>query len=85
MLVQCYDTQFEVPEYIIDKFIKDFDGLAGSGRREDVLQLRYAIEDVIEAVADDPEIVYDRNYQQDFIQAIAMKYAMKHHGILHDA
>lgn len=85
MLVQCYDTQFEVPEFVIDKFIKDFDGLPGSGNRESVLQLRLAIEDIIDVVAEDPEILYDKNYQQEFIEAIAMKYALEHHGILYDA
>jgi hypothetical protein len=85
MLVQCYDTQFEVPEFIIDKFIHDFDGLPGSGNREAVLQLRNAIEDILDIVAEEPELLYDRNYQADFIEAIAMKQALEHHGILHDA
>ena len=85
MMVQCYDTEFEVPDFVIDKFIKDFDGLPGSGNRESVLQLRYSVEEVIEAVAEDPEILYDRSYVAEFIQAIAMREALQYHGILHDA
>lgn len=85
MLVQCYDTQFEVSKFIIDKFIDDFSGLPGSGQRESVLQLRNAIEDIIYIVAEDPEILYDKNYQAEFIEAIAMKQALEHHGILYDA
>jgi hypothetical protein len=84
-MVQCYDTEFEVPDFVIDKFIKDFDGLPGSGDRESVLQLRYSVEEVIEAVAEDPEILYDRSYVAEFIQAIAMREALQYHGILHDA
>jgi len=85
MLVQCYDTKFEVPEYVIDKFIKDFDGLPGSGNRECVLQLRDAIENIVDVIAEDPEIMYDKTYQAEFIEAMAMKYALEHHGILYDA
>jgi hypothetical protein len=85
MLVQCYDSKFEIPEYIIDKYIHDFNGLPGSGNREAVLQLRNNIEDIVDIVAEDPEILYDKNYQSEFIQAIAMKFALEHHGILYDA
>jgi len=85
MLVQCYDTQFEVPEFIIDKFIDDFSGLPGSGQRESILQLRSAIEDIIDVIAYDPEFLEDREYQAEFIEAMAMKTALQHHGILYDA
>jgi hypothetical protein len=85
MMVQCYDSQFEIPDFVIDKFIKDFDGLPGSGDRESVLQLRDSVEEVIEAVAEDPEMLYDRGCVADFIQAIAMREALQYHGILHDA
>jgi hypothetical protein len=85
MMVQCYDSEFEVPDYVINKFIKDFDCLPGSGDRESVLQLRNSVEDVIEAVAEDPELLYDKSCVADFIQAIAIREALQHHGILHDA
>ena len=85
MMVQCYDSQFEIPDFVIDKFIKDFDGLPGSGDRESVLQLRDSVEEVIEAVAEDPKMLYDKSCVADFIQAIAMREALQYHGILHDA
>jgi hypothetical protein len=85
MMVKCYDSEFEIPDFVIEKFIKDFDGLPGSGDRESVLQLRYSVEEVMEAVAEDPEILYDKECVADFIQAIAMREALQYHGILHDA
>lgn len=85
MLVKCYDSEFEIPDFVIEKFIKDFDGLPGSGDRESVLQLRDSVEEVMEAVAEDPEILYDKECVADFIQAIAMREALQYHGILHDA
>jgi len=50
-----------------------------------VLQLRYNIEEVLEAVAEDPEMLYDYECRQDFLQAIAMQHALKHHGVMYDA
>ena len=85
MLVQCYDTQFEIPDFVIEKFIHDFNGLPGSGNRAAILQLRSAVENVIDLVAEDPEVLYDKGYQAEFIEAIAMKQALEHHGILYDA
>jgi len=85
MMLNCYGSEIEVPDFVIDKFIKDFNGLPGSGDRESVLQLRYSIEEVIDAVAEDPEMLYDVVCLADFIQAIAMREALSHHGILHDA
>ena len=85
MMVQCYDTEFEIPDFVIDKFIRDFDSLPGSGDRESVLQLRDSVEEVIDAVAEDPEILYDKSCVADFIQAIAIREALQYHGILHDA
>jgi len=85
MLVQCYGTEFDIPDFVIEKFIKDFDGLPGSGDRQSVLQLRDSVEEVMEAVAEDPEILYDKGCVADFIQAIAIRQALQHHGILHDA
>jgi hypothetical protein len=84
-MVQCYDTEFEIPDFVIDKFIRDFDSLPGSGDRESVLQLRDSVEEVIDAVAEDPEILYDKSCVADFIQAIAIREALQYHGILHDA
>jgi hypothetical protein len=85
MMVQCYDTEFDIPDFVIDKFIKDFDGLPGSGDRESVLQLRDSVEEVMDAIAEDPEILYDKSCVADFIQAIAIREALQYHGILHDA
>jgi hypothetical protein len=85
MMVQCYDTEFDIPDFVIDKFIRDFDSLPGSGDRESVLQLRDSVEEVMDAIAEDPEILYDKSCVADFIQAIAIREALQYHGILHDA
>jgi len=85
MLVECYGSEFDIPEFLIDKFIRDFEGLPGSGNRESVIQLRNAIDDILDVVADEPEILHEKEYLSDFVRALAMQEAMGQLGILHDS
>jgi hypothetical protein len=85
MKVKFYSAEFDIPELMIDKFIKDFDTLAGSGKREEIGILRNSIGSIFEVVAEDPEILHEPEYLSDFIQAMAMKKAMETHGIFYDA
>lgn len=85
MLVECYGSQIDIPEFLIDKFVKDFEGLPGSGNRESVLQLRNAVDDILDVVAEEPEILNEKEYLSDFVRALAMQEAMAELGILHDS
>ena len=85
MLVECYGSEFDIPEFLIDKFIRDFEGLPGSGQRESVIQLRSAIEDILDVVSEEPEILHEKEYLSDFVRALAMQEAMAELGILHDS
>jgi len=85
MVVECYGSEFEVPDILIDKFLKDFDTLPGSGYREGVCQLRESIDEILDIVAEEPEVIEEPEYLTDFIRALAMKQAMSNLGILYDA
>lgn len=85
MLVKCFDEDFEVPDLLIEKYIKDFDGLPGNRHYEAVVMIRENITDIIDMVADFPETVEDPEQMADFIRALAMKKAMEKHGIFYDA
>lgn len=85
MKVEYYGAEFEIPDLVIDKFTKDFNCLPGSGARESVCQLRDSIDEILDIVADEPEVLHEKEYLQDFIQAMAMRQAMSKLGILHDA
>jgi hypothetical protein len=85
MMVECFGSELEVPDILIDKYIKDFDGLPGSGQRESVCQLRMSIDDIIDMVSEEPEILHEKEYLSDFISALAMKQALGELGILYDA
>ena len=85
MKVICYNSEFDIPDLLIEKFIKDFDGLPGSGKHEEISMLRDSIENVVETVAEDPDSLYEPDFLSDFIQALAMKKALEKHGIFYDA
>ena len=85
MKVEYYGSEFDIPDLIIDKFTKDFDSLPGSGARESVCQLRDSIEDILDYVAEEPEMLEETAIHTDFIRALAMRQAMSNLGILHDS
>ena len=85
MMVECYGSEFEVPDLLVNKFLKDFETLPGSGYREGVYQLRDSISQILDIVAEEPEILEEPEYHTDFIRALAMKQAMGELGILLDS
>jgi len=85
MRVMCYDKEFDIPDLVIDKYIKDFECLPGSGDRESVLQLRSAVDDVLDYLEEDPELLDEKEFLSDFIRAMAIQQALGELGILYDA
>lgn len=85
MMVKCYGAEFDVPDLLVSKFLKDFDTLPGSGHREGIYQLRDSISQILDIVAEEPEILLEPEYHTDFIRALAMKQAMGKLGILLDS
>lgn len=85
MKVQCYGTEFEIPDLLINKFVSEFNVLPGSGYREGVYQLRESISEILDLVAEDPEILHEKEYLSDFLKALAIKEAMQTLGILYDS
>jgi hypothetical protein len=87
MFVKCEDLNItlEIPDVLIEKFVKDFDGLANSSHRESILDLREMSEEVIDLIYEDPEALEEPEYLADFVRALAMRQALIHHGIFYDA
>jgi hypothetical protein len=85
MKVACYGSEFDIPDVLINKFVGDFDALPGSGYREGVCQLRDSINDIMDVISEMPDLLHEKEYLQDFIQALAMKKAMETLGILYDS
>jgi hypothetical protein len=85
MNVECYGEEIEVPDILIEKYFKDFDGLPGKSMRESVMGLRNTIWDVIDYVSEDPQALEDKTVMSDFINALAMKQALAQHGLYLDS
>lgn len=85
MKVECLGNEIEVPDSLIETYVKQFDGLPGSGNREAVLQLRGTMYEVIDYIAEDPEALHEYEYRNDFINALAVHKALETHVLLHDA
>jgi hypothetical protein len=85
MIVEYFDSEFEIPDILIDKYAKDFDGLPGGRCREGVQQIRDSIEEILDIISEEPELLYETEYLTDFVGAMAMKQALSKLGILYDA
>ena len=85
MKVACYGSEFEIPDLMIDQYIKDFEGLPGSGQRESIMQLRMTIDDILDYISEEPEMLEEKDIHADFLKALAMQQALGELGILYDA
>lgn len=85
MIVPCFDLTFDVPDVVINKFIKDFDGLAGNGHRYGILNLRAEIWKVLDVVENNMTLLGDSDFVPNFLKALAMKQALTYHGVWFDA
>jgi hypothetical protein len=85
MMVQCYGSEFEIPDLLISKFVKDFSSLPGGSYREGVYQIRNSIEEITDMIAEDPDMLHEPEFLSDFLKALAMKQALLNLGILYDA
>ena len=85
MNVKYFDTEFEIPDILIDKYSKDFEGMAGKSLREEVLDLRDSTNSVLEYIEEEPEALEDQEILYEFINAMAVRQALKKHGLLYDA
>ena len=85
MVVECYGSEFEIPDLLVNMFVKDFETLPGSGHREGIYQIRESIDSILNTVAENPNILHRGDYHTDFIRALAMKQALEELGILYDS
>jgi hypothetical protein len=85
MIIKYFESEFEIPDFLIDKYVKDFDGLPGSNQRESVIQLRQSTEDVLDYIAEEPDMLHEKEYLNDFVKALAIRQALQYHGVLYDA
>lgn len=85
MKVMLNNAEVEVPDFVINSYIQQFQGLAGRGDRGPILELRYLTENAIDIALENPDILYEMESHKNFVDAIAMREALRYHGVLYDA
>jgi hypothetical protein len=85
MKIVFNNLELNIPQTLINKFYKDFDGLPNSRHYDSIIELRDSIENVMDLAKIEPDIIEDPEFQVDFVRAMAMMCAMKKHGIYYDA
>ena len=74
-----------IPEELVRKYLKDFEKLPHSGRRDEILALRASIGRVTEMLWTHPEVAQNVEYNKDLQRVLAMREAMRSLGIFYDA
>ena len=59
--------------------------MPGSKDRSSVYMLRDSVFEILDIVADDPELLDEIEYREDFVRALAIRQAMSTLGILYDS
>ena len=85
MVVTYLDEEFDIPDVLVNTFVKQFESLPGSGQHDSVVMLRNSIEEVLYLFEQDPEVLEEQEYMDDLIRALAVRQALSHHGLLYDA
>jgi len=85
MKIECLGNTIEIPQDLIDSYVRDFETLPGSGQRNSVLHLRNSIYEVFDYLAEDPEALEQYEYRRDFVKAWAVYKALEIHGLLLDS
>ena len=85
MMVQWYDQEFDVPDEMVQKYVRDLGVLPGSSHRDLVYSMRRSINEIMGCVLKDPTLLYEEQHMKDFMKALATKKAMEIHGVMYDA
>lgn len=85
MRVQAFGKSFEIPETMIDSFMVELHEVTQPGNRDSLEHVREITGLVLDTLTDDPELMRDKEYEDDFIKAHAMRQALANYGILFDA
>lgn len=85
MRVKAFGKSYEIPEYLIDNFMVELHEVTQPGHRADLEHVREMTGMVLETLEDDPNLMEDKEYEDDFIKAHAMRQALAKYGVLFDA
>lgn len=75
----------EIPEQMVQQFMIELKQVTQPGEREALEEVREMTGLVLDTLAAEPELMDFKEYQDDYIKAMAMRAALARYGILYDA
>ena len=85
MRLNEFGREYVIPETMIKGFMIEFKQVKEFSDREALEEIREATSLVLETLRNEPELMEDKEYENDFIKAHAMRQALANYGILYDA
>jgi len=85
MIVEYYNETFNVPDNIIDEYVKGYTELKNIELKEELDILRNCVYQLLILVEKAPRILNKESIRDDFLNTLAMKEALFRLNLLHDA
>ena len=85
MRVTEFGKYLTIPENLINQFMLELRPVTEPGERESLEEIRDMTGLVLDTIRSEPELMDHKEYEDDYIKAIAMREALARFGILYDA
>ena len=85
MRVTEFGRELTIPETMISQLMFELKPVTEPGQRESLEELREMTGIVLQTLRNEPELMDQKEYEDDYIKAIAMREALARFGILYDA
>jgi len=85
MRVTEFGKDLTIPENLINQFMLELRPVTEPGERESLEEIRDMTGLVLDTIRNEPELMDNKEYEDDYIKAVAMREALARFGILYDA
>lgn len=85
MRVTEFGRDLTIPENLINQFMLELKPVTEPGERESLEEIREMTGLVLDTIRSEPELMENKEYEDDYIKAIAMREALARFGVLYDA
>ena len=85
MRVTEFGKDLTIPENLINQFMLELRPVTEPGERESLEEIRDMTGLVLDTIRNEPELMDNKEDEDDYIKAVAMREALARFGILYDA
>ena len=82
---EVYVVEVHIDAEMVEAYVDDFSFLVGGHHRNEVLALRSSVLTVMTLLWEKPDLLENKNIQNELIKIMAMREAMMELGIFYDA